>query len=102
MTKAIDLSPSELAIVRDILHAHLPPGTRVWVFGSRATASARRYSDLDLAVDWERPLGLDVLGQVAEALSESDLPFKVDTVDLRSIDPAFRASIASDMVELPF
>lgn len=102
MTKAIDLSAIELAIVRDILRTHLPPGTSVWVFGSRATASARRYSDLDLALEGERPLSLDLLGDVAEALSESDLPYKVDVIDLRTVDPAFHALIASDMIALVF
>jgi type I restriction enzyme S subunit len=102
VTKAIDLSQSDATIVRDILRAHLPPGTRAWVFGSRATASARRYSDLDLALETEKPLSLDVLSDVREALSESDLPYRVDVIDLRTIDPAFRALIEPDMIALPF
>jgi predicted nucleotidyltransferase len=102
VTKAIDLSPAELSIVREILRSHLPPGTRAWVFGSRATASARRYSDLDLAIEGEKPLSLDVMGDMAEALSESDLPCKVDVIDLRSVDPAFRALIERDMIALTF
>ncbi len=102
MTRAIDLSPPERAIVRDILGGRLPTGARAWVFGSRATATARRYSDLDIALEAEKPLGLDVLSEIAEALSELDLPFKVDVIDLRSIDPAFRTLIEPDMIELPF
>lgn len=102
MTRAIDLSPPELAIVRAILHTHLPPTARAWVFGSRAMSTARRYSDLDLALEAEQPLGPDLLGNIAEALSESDLPYKVDVIDLRSVDPAFRAIIEPDMVALPF
>ena len=100
--KAIALSPSELAIVRDIVRAYLPPGTRACVFGSRATASAQRYSDLDLAVEWDKLLSLDILGEITEALSESDLPFKVDVIDLRSVDPRFWATIEPDMIALPF
>ena len=90
------------AIVRTILRVRLPQNTRARVFGSRATASARRYSDLDLAFEGEEPLSLDVLGDVAEAPSESDLPYKVDVIDLRSADPVFRAIIEPDMVALPF
>jgi hypothetical protein len=41
-----------------------------------------------------------VLADVAEALSESDLPYKVDVIDLRSVDPAFRALIEPEMVAL--
>jgi predicted nucleotidyltransferase len=72
MTRAIDLSADERTIVCDILRTHLPPGTRVWVFGSRATGTARRYSDLELALEADKPLWLAVLADLAEALSESD------------------------------
>jgi hypothetical protein len=48
-----------------------------------------------------RKLGLDTIGQIAEALSESDLPFKVDIVDLWLVDPAFRARIAANWIALP-
>jgi predicted nucleotidyltransferase len=102
MTRAIDLSLGERTIVQTILRTHLPPATRVWVFGSRATGTAVRYSDLDLALEGEKPLGPNVLGDVAEALSESDLPYKVDVIDLRSVDPAFRAMIEPEMIALPF
>jgi predicted nucleotidyltransferase len=100
MTRAIDLSPDERAIVCDVLCRHLPMGAQVWVFGSRATGNARRYSDLDLALEADRPLELAVLADIAEALSESDLPYKVDVIDLRSVDPAFRALIEPEMVVL--
>jgi type I restriction enzyme S subunit len=102
MTRAIDLSQPELTIVRDILRTHLPAGTRAWVFGSRATATARHFSDLDLALEGERPLDFSVLGEVSEALSESDLPYKVDVIDLRSVDPTFRAIIEASMIALAF
>lgn len=101
MTAAIDLTPTQLAIVRDILRATVPAGTRAWVFGSRATASARRYSDLDLALEGTTPLDSSVMGVLAEALSHSDLPYKADIIDLRSIDPAFRTMIEPDMIALP-
>jgi predicted nucleotidyltransferase len=91
-----------MAIVRGILRTHLPPGSLAWVFGSRVTASARRYSDLDLAIEGGEPLSLIVMGDIAQALSESYLPYKVDVVDLRSVEPTFRALIEPDMVALPF
>jgi predicted nucleotidyltransferase len=102
LTRAIDLSQTELTIVRTILRIHLPPATKTWVFGSRATATARKYSDLDLALEAESALDPNVLVNVAEALSESDLPYKVDVIDLRSVDPAFRALIEPDMIALTF
>jgi len=101
MTHTIDTRQQDLTIVLDILRAHLPHGARAWVFGSRATGTARRYSDLDVALEWERPLGLDLIGAVTEALSESELPYKVDVVDLLLVTPAFRVMIEPDMIALP-
>jgi uncharacterized protein len=96
------LSEAELAIVRDILRSHLPPGIRAWVFGSRANGSARRYSDLDVALEGDCRLGPDLLGDVAEALAESDLPYKSDVIDLQAVEPSFRAIIEPDLIALPY
>ena len=66
------------------------------MFGSRATGRARRYSDLDLAIDTGRPLTLDEIACLTEAFRESDLPYRVDLVDWQTIDDHFREAIASE------
>jgi uncharacterized protein len=101
MTLVLDISTEHAAIVRDVLRRFLPAGARAFVFGSRAHGHARRYSDLDLALAWDRPVGLRLMGEIAEALSESDLPYKVELLDLAAIDPAFRARIADGLVPFP-
>ena len=93
MTSALDMRDDHARILRSVLRTHLPKGARAYVFGSRARGGARQYSDLDLALEWDRPLGLDFLGRIAEALSESDLPYRVDIVDLLTTAPSFRAQI---------
>jgi hypothetical protein len=72
----VDLLPAHRRLVLDILWAHLPQHTKTWVFGSRATGRARRYSDLDLAIDAGRRPTLDEIAELAEAFSDSDLPYK--------------------------
>jgi predicted nucleotidyltransferase len=101
MTAALDIQPEHAAIPLHILRRHLPAGARAFVFGSRAHGAARPYSDLDLALEWIQPLGLALVGQIAEALSESDLPYRVDIVDLLTAGPAFRLRVAADSVPLP-
>ena len=63
---------------------------RVYLFGSRATGTAHPTSDFDVAVladdDIRRELSL-----ARELLEESNIPFKVDVVDLRLTSPAFQA-----------
>ncbi len=96
----LDLQDEHLAVLRSCLRLHLPAGARAFAFGSRVEGSARRYSDLDVALVWDRPLDLDTMAVLAEALSESDLPFKVDLLDAALIEPAFRARIADGWVPL--
>lgn len=100
MSRTLDIPATDLALVRSILRKHLPADAHVWVFGSRVTGGARRYSDLDLAIECEMPLAFELIGALTEALSESDLPYKVDVVDLRQIDSAFRAQIEPDFAIL--
>ncbi|MGE5269725.1 MAG: nucleotidyltransferase family protein [Thiohalocapsa sp.] len=100
MTVRIALSPEHRRIVLDLLAEHLPHGGKVWVFGSRATGRARRYSDLDLAIDAGRPLRLAETAILREAFEESDLPWRVDIVDWRGVDERFRRAIAPQLIPL--
>ena len=97
---AIDMTPEHRRLAAGILRAHLPRGATVWAFGSRATRQARRYSDLDLAIDAGRPLSLDETAALAEAFSDSDLPYRVDIVDWRAIDAEFARLIAANRLPL--
>jgi predicted nucleotidyltransferase len=96
----IDLPADHRRAVLKILRAHLPLSTKSWVFGSRATGRARRYSDLDLAIDAGRQLTLDEIATLAEAFSDSDLPYRVDVMDWQSIDDRWRQTIAAQRVAL--
>jgi type I restriction enzyme S subunit len=100
MTVRIDLSPEHRRIVLDVLVEHLPPDGKVWVFGSRAVGRARRYSDLDLAIDAGRGLTRDEAAMLHEAFEESDLPYRVDIVDWHAADGRFRRIIAAERLPL--
>lgn len=102
MSAPPDITIDHRAILRAILRAHLPAGTRVHVFGSRAHGGARRYSDLDLALSGDRPIDPGTIAALAEALSESDLPYRVDLVDLAIVDPGFRDRIMRDATPFPW
>jgi len=93
------LSADELAVVKAILVRHVPEAS-VWVFGSRATGKAKKYSDLDLCIKANQALGLDLMSAMAEDFSDSDLPWKVDIVDWFSVSDSFKAIIERDSVPL--
>ena len=99
MTGAIDLNPNHLEIVERILTEHVPE-CEVRAFGSRATWTARDYSDLDLAVVGDGPLHWRTLSRLREAFEESRLPMRVDVLDWHDISQSFQEVIQRDYVVL--
>lgn len=93
----IDVRADHWAIVRNILHKHVPQ-FEVWAFGSRAKGVAKQYSDLDLAVITDQPLSLSLRAALANDFLESDLPWKVDIVDWATTSESFRKIIERDKV----
>ncbi len=93
----IDLSSDHLATVRHILAVYVPE-CDVGAFGSRATGTAKPYSDLDLAVIGAHPLDWRVLGRLREAFAESDLPMRVEVLDWHTISESFREAIRQDLI----
>jgi len=55
----------------------------VYLFGSRARGDNTPFSDVDIAVHSESDIG-EKLTLLRELLEESNFPFKVDIVDLKS------------------
>ncbi len=94
----MDIHPEQASIVKQILKKHLPLGSKVWVFGSRAVKAKKEFSDLDLAIDSNQILPLSILSSLAHDFSESDLPYKVDVVDLNNINDNFRNKIRIEMI----
>jgi predicted nucleotidyltransferase len=101
---ALDIEEAHLRIVQETLGRLLHDG-HAWVFGSRARGNAKPHSDLDIAVSGKvpgTPLPMDVQAALADGFSDSDLPFKVDVVDLATVRPSFREIIERHKVALHF
>ena len=85
---------AQLEAVRHILASRLPVGVKIQVFGSRATGiRLKPHSDLDLLIVGPEKLPLLLLGDLREALSESDLPFSVDIVEAQYVEREFLAGL---------
>ena len=100
-TSPVDIRPDDLAIVQEILRAHLPVGFKVWVFGSRANWTTKDSSDLDLAVEGVASLDHGVMVGLEIAFEESNLPYTVDVVDLNAVSPGFKRIVEDQRVLLP-
>ncbi len=93
------MKPQEAQIVLDILAPRV--GNRdVFVYGSRARHTPRRRSDLDLAFAGPDPLPLALRAELADAFDASDLPYRVDLLDLATVTPEFRQLIEKDFVPI--
>ena len=95
----IDLSPRHLATVKSILAEHVPE-CEVRAYGSRATWTARDYSDVDLAVVGKGPQDPGVIADLKEAFQNSDLPMRVDVLDWHGVSVEFREAIRAEAVVL--
>jgi len=95
----LDLEPRYLAMLFPILDKHVP-GARVWAFGSRVKGTATKFSDLDLAIEAAAPLDLRTLALLEQDLSDSDLPIKVDVLDLAGLTASFRKLVEAQRVVL--
>lgn len=95
----IEITLEQWKIVQAILERNVPEHA-VWAFGSRVTGRSRKYSDLDLAIMSQEPLGIRKLASLAEDFSESDLPWKVDVIDWATTSASFRTMIDTQKVLL--
>ena len=73
--QAVDIAETERSTVLALLQRHLP-GTKVWVYGSRAKWTSTPQSDLNLVV-FSTPQQRHQVGDLQEAFDESSLPFRV-------------------------
>ncbi len=107
MKQVADTAPrlsSQEAVYLDQINAILRQALRgrpcqVYLFGSRAGGHATAGSDFDVAVLSDEDLSSE-LSVARERLNESNIPYKVDVVDLRSASPAFRQHVLAQGVLL--
>lgn len=95
----LHISRHERELVLQILD-RVVPNLEVLVFGSRAGGQPNKFSDLDLAILCDKPIGLSVMAELTEAFSESDLPYKVDIIDWSTTNDSFRKIIQDNCLPL--
>jgi len=95
----LQLSPRHLTLLRELLLRHLPDA-EVRAYGSRVTGQGHAASDLDLVVRNPRHPDIESNGLAAlrTALSESNLPLRVDLVDWARIPESFQQEIEAAYV----
>jgi predicted nucleotidyltransferase len=93
------LSDAQARTLRAIVE-RVVPGAEVWVFGSRATGRARPFSDVDLLFTRPARLSWAARADLRDAFEASELPFRVDVVDVTGLAPGMAQRIAAEKLAL--
>jgi nucleotidyltransferase substrate binding protein (TIGR01987 family) len=73
----------------------------VYLYGSRVEGKSVKYSDVDIALDYEGKPFPDALKiKLLSLFEQSVLPYTVDIIDLNSISPVFRAKVEKNFVKI--
>lgn len=88
----IDLPSEALAVIKQLVTNHLPE-CEIRVFGSRVNATAKPYSDLDIALKCASPIDRRTMNRLKEALQESSLPIRIDVLDWNALSEEFKEVI---------
>lgn len=91
--KKIQIDERHYKLIDDILK---PYNLEVFVFGSRATGKAKKFSDLDLVTTSN--LDKKNCRKIINQFEESNLPFKVDFLLWSELEPTFQENIKTDLV----
>ncbi len=87
--------------IKEIIFRFLDPKKyQVFIFGSRATNKAKKYSDYDIGIFGKKPIPWHILAEIEEMFEESDLPYKVDIVDFSLVSPDFKKIALSNIKKL--
>ena len=91
---SLKLNKKYLEELKSIFATYIPQ-EEIWVYGSRVVGDAHEGSDLDIVI--RHPDNLDqrqeVLFDIKEAITESNIPILVDVLDWALIPESFRNEI---------
>ncbi len=77
--------------IKNIIFQHLDPEKyQVFIFGSRVTGKAAKYSDYDIGILGKNRLPSATKVYIEESLEESNIPYKIDIVDFTLVSPEFK------------
>jgi predicted nucleotidyltransferase len=89
----------DLEEVRNIIRRGLRGyQTQLYLFGSWATGTAGRASDIDVAALSPQPIPRDLLAGIRQDLEESRVIYPVDLVDLSECSESFRERVLGEAI----
>ena len=93
------INDDEKNIILEILSKNLPDAN-FWAFGSRINDTAKKYSDLDIAIIDHDKIPLNKITVLKDDLSQTDIPYIIDIVDYNRISDEFKNHITNSHIKL--
>jgi predicted nucleotidyltransferase len=98
--KTLRTATEATAYAAAVVRRHLPdPAYRIFLFGSRADATAHPRSDIDIGIEGPSPVTREMLASIEEELEEAPTLYTSDVVDFGRAPEKFRR-VASRQVPL--
>ena len=89
--RAISDAAGAAKFAAEVIRRHLPdPAYRVFLFGSRATGSEARHSDIDIGIEGPAPVPPATLAAIQDELEEAPTLYTIDVVDFARATEQFR------------
>lgn len=95
------LDDHQKALLQDIVKKRIDQNEyKVFIFGSRAEGTGRKFSDVDLGIYGSKEVPLGVLATLKEDLDDSTFPFTVDVVDFSRVTADFKKIALQSIIPL--
>jgi len=94
----IDLDEKYIKFIKDTINSYLQ-NYKIYIFGSRAKNKAKKYSDIDIALD-STELTKEIKTKIIFDIENSTFPYEIDIVDLNAVSREFKSLIENDLIEL--
>jgi uncharacterized protein len=94
----IALMQSEMEFIKSTVNNCLPD-SKVYIFGSRVLGTAKRYSDVDIAIENSLKIEMETLMEIKDQISENS-EYLIDIVDLNSISIEFKNIVLHTGIEI--
>ena len=76
----------------------LMPTAKIYLFGSRARGTARKWSDIDIALDVGHAVPLTAIDELISMFQATNIPYKIEIVDFHQVNPDMQNAIKNEGV----
>lgn len=87
-------------LIKRTVYKYLSTSYQIFVFGSRARGTNRKYSDVDLGLKGPQKIDSKTIFKLKNELAESNIPYLIDVADFSGEETNFKKLAIKDAVYL--